>query len=238
MKHIIITGGNSGIGCAIAEAFLQQHDAVKIWLGMRSNRDRAETLLAQFPQQIEMLDLDVTSADDWQKAVQEINAPIAVLVNNAGKHDDHLLANMNDNSWHEVIDINLNSAYYGSKAVLPSMMRERFGRIINISSLSAILPRIGQVNYAAAKAGLNAMTQALSKEVARMGITVNAIMPGFIETEALNSLPDEAKSQAKKEIPMRRFGKASEVAAAVRFLASDDAAYITGSILKIDGGIF
>jgi 3-oxoacyl-[acyl-carrier protein] reductase len=100
------------------------------------------------------------------------------------------------------------------------------------------LPRIGQVNYAAAKAGLNAMTQALSKEVARMGITVNAIMPGFIETEALSSLPEDAKALAKKDIPMRRFGKASEVAAAVRFLASDDAAYITGAILKIDGGIF
>ncbi len=238
MKHIIITGGNSGIGCAIAEAFLQQYDAVKIWLGVRSNRNRAEALQAQFPQQIGLLELDVTHAEDWQKAMQEIDAPIAVLVNNAGKHDDHLFANMSEDSWHDVIDINLHSAYHGTKAVLPSMMRERYGRIINISSLSAILPRIGQVNYAAAKAGLNAMTQALSKEVARMGITVNAIMPGFIETEALSSLPDDAKALAKKDIPMRRFGKASEVAAAVRFLASDDAAYITGTILKIDGGIF
>lgn len=238
MKHIIITGGNSGIGCAIAEAFLQHNEAWKIWLGVRSNRERAETLLEKFPQHVALLDLDVTRAEDWQKAVTEINAPIAILVNNAGKHDDHLLANMNEQSWHGVIDSNLNSAYHGSKAVLPSMMRERYGRIINISSLSAILPRMGQVNYAAAKAGLNAMTQALSKEVARMGITVNAIMPGFIETEALHSLPDEAKALAKKEIPMRRFGKASEVAAAVKFLASDDAAYITGSILKIDGGIF
>jgi 3-oxoacyl-[acyl-carrier protein] reductase len=238
MKHIIITGGNSGIGCAIAEAFLQQYDAVKIWLGVRSNRNRAEALQAQFPQQVGLLELDVTRAEDWQKAMQEIDAPIAVLVNNAGKHDDHLFANMSEDSWHDVIDINLHSAYHGTKAVLPSMMRERYGRIINISSLSAILPRIGQVNYAAAKAGLNAMTQALSKEVARMGITVNAIMPGFIETEALSSLPDDAKALAKKDIPMRRFGKASEVAAAVRFLASDDAAYITGAILKIDGGIF
>ncbi len=238
MKHIIITGGNSGIGCAIAEAFLQQYDAVKIWLGVRSNRNRAEALQAQFPQQIGLLELDVTHAEDWQKAMQEIDASIAVLVNNAGKHDDHLFANMSEDSWHDVIDINLHSAYHGTKAVLPSMMRERYGRIINISSLSAILPRIGQVNYAAAKAGLNAMTQALSKEVARMGITVNAIMPGFIETEALSSLPDDAKALAKKDIPMRRFGKASEVAAAVRFLASDDAAYITGTILKIDGGIF
>jgi 3-oxoacyl-[acyl-carrier protein] reductase len=238
MKHIIITGGNSGIGCAIAEAFLQQCDAVKIWLGVRSNRNRAEALQAQFPQQVGLIELDVTRAEDWQKAMQEINAPIAVLVNNAGKHDDHLFANMSEDSWHDVIDINLHSAYHGTKAVLPSMMRERYGRIINISSLSAILPRIGQVNYAAAKAGLNAMTQALSKEVARMGITVNAIMPGFIETEALSSLPEDAKALAKKDIPMRRFGKASEVAAAVRFLASDDAAYITGAILKIDGGIF
>ena len=238
MKHIIITGGNSGIGCAIATAFLQQNDLVKIWLGVRSNRDRAEALLQQFPQNVALLELDVTRAEDWEKAIQEIHAPIAVLVNNAGKHDDHLLANMNEQSWHDVIDANLNSAYYGSKAVLPSMMRACYGRIINISSLNSILPRIGQVNYAAAKAGLNAMTQALSKEVARMGITVNAIMPGFIDTEALSSLPDDAKTLAKKEIPMRRFGKASEIAAAVYFLASDDAAYITGAILKIDGGIF
>ena len=238
MKNIIITGGNSGIGCAIAKAFLQQHDAVKIWLGVRHNRHLAEALMLEYPQQVSLLELDVTRAEDWQKAIEEIHAPIAVLINNAGKHDDHLLANMNDQSWHDVIDSNLNSAYYGSKAVLPSMMRAGFGRIINVSSLSSILPRIGQVNYAAAKAGLNAMTQALAKEVARMGITVNAIMPGFIETEALHSLTDEAKILAKKEIPMRRFGKASEVAAAVCFLASDDAAYITGAILKIDGGIF
>lgn len=238
MKHIIITGGNSEIGGAIAEAFLQQSDSVKVWLGVRSNRNRAEALRSQFPQQVGLLVLDVTRAEDWQNAIHAIDAPIAVLVNNAGKHDDHLFANMNEQSWHDVIDSNLNSAYHGSKAVLPSMMRERYGRIINLSSLSAILPRMGQVNYAAAKAGLNAMTQALSKEVARMGITVNAIMPGFIETEALSSMPAEAKALAKKEIPMRRFGKASEVAAAVRFLASDDAAYITGSIVKIDGGIF
>jgi 3-oxoacyl-[acyl-carrier protein] reductase len=117
-------------------------------------------------------------------------------------------------------------------------MRQRFGRIINVSSLSAIMPPLGQTNYAAAKAGVVALTRTLAKEVARSGITVNAILPGYIETEALSAMDEETRKTAQKSVPMRRFGQPSEVAAAVYFLASPDAAYITGAALKIDGGIY
>ena len=137
-----------------------------------------------------------------------------------------------------MIAANLDSTYHGCRAVVTPMMRQRFGRIINIASLSAILPPLGQTNYAAAKAGVVALSRTLAKEVARSGITVNSILPGYIETEALGEMDDEARKQAQKGIPMRRFGKPAEVAAAVYFLASPDAAYITGAALKIDGGIF
>jgi 3-oxoacyl-[acyl-carrier protein] reductase len=139
--------------------------------------------------------------------------------------------------WDGVVRTNLDGAFHGCQAVLPTMISQRSGRIINISSLSALLAPAGQTNYAAAKAGLIGLTQSLAKEVARINITVNAVCPGFIETEALAGLgPDERKA-AQARIPMRRFGKAEEVAAAVRFLACPEASYITGSILKIDGGI-
>lgn len=237
MRNICITGGNSGLGVATAEYFLTHDDAAIIWLGLFSKRERAENLQSKFLGRVHLLSLDVTKEQAWIDAVAKIQGGIHVLVNNAGIHDDHLLAQMPDSSWLSVISTNLHGAHMGCKVALPSMMRAGHGRIINISSLSAVLPRLGQTNYAAAKAGLNALTQSLAKEVARMGITVNAIMPGFIETEALVSLDAEALRNAKREIPMRRFGKPSEIAAAIYFLASSEASYITGSILKIDGGI-
>jgi 3-oxoacyl-[acyl-carrier protein] reductase len=137
-----------------------------------------------------------------------------------------------------VISANLDATFHGCRAAVPAMMRQRSGRIINIASLSAILPPLGQTNYAAAKAGVVALGRTLAKEVARSGITVNSILPGYIETEALAAMDEDARKTAQKGIPMRRFGKPAEVAAAVYFLASHDAAYITGAALKIDGGIY
>jgi 3-oxoacyl-[acyl-carrier protein] reductase len=160
-----------------------------------------------------------------------------VLVNNAGRHQDALLALMPAEAWREVLTINLDGVFLGCQAVLPTMVSQRGGRIVNVASLSALLAPPGQTNYASAKAGVLALTQSLAKEVARLGITVNAVCPGYIETEALAGLAEPARKQALQSVPMRRFGRPEEVAAAVRFLACPEAGYITGSALKIDGGI-
>src|SRR5260370_36060717 len=141
-------------------------------------------------------------------------------------------------AWQEVLRTNLEGAFHGCQAVLPGMMSARTGRIVNIASLSALLAPAGQANYAAAKAGLLAMTQALAKEVARLNITVNAVCPGFVETEALRGLSEDQRKAAQARIPMRRFGRPEEVAAAVRFLACAEASYITVSVMKVDVGIF
>jgi 3-oxoacyl-[acyl-carrier protein] reductase len=160
------------------------------------------------------------------------------LVNNAGTHDDALLAQMKWESWHEVLAVNLDGVFHGCQAVMPVMISQRGGRIINLASLSALLAPPGQTNYAAAKSGVVALTQSLAKEVARIGITVNAVCPGYLDTEALAGLDDAARKMALAQIPMRRFGRPEEVGAAIRFLACAEAGYITGSALKIDGGIF
>ncbi len=243
MKHasILITGANGGIGNGIARYFLEHDADCFVYLGIRSNRDVVDQTLSEFPNRCAAIMLDVVQEHDWSNAMQAIEQDgryVAILVNNAGHHEDHLLATMPNEAWTRVIDSNLHATFLGSKAVMNGMMRERFGRIINIASLSAIMAPLGQTNYAAAKAGVVAMTQSLAKEVGRMGITVNALCPGYIETEALKEMDEEQKKATKRGIPMRRFGSPKEVASAVFFLASKDAGYITGASLKIDGGIF
>jgi 3-oxoacyl-[acyl-carrier protein] reductase len=241
-RIIIITGANGGLGTAIARSFLQEANDNFVWLGVRSRRQRAEALAAEFGEnRCQCVSLDVTNPGSWREAVTqvtELQGRIDVLVNNAGKHADALLGSMPETVWREVLSTNLDSAFHGCKAVLPFMIAQRGGRIINIASLSAILAPAGQTNYSAAKAGLVALTQSLAKEVARINITVNAVCPGFIETEALKDLNPEDRKTAISRVPMRRFGRPEEVAAAVRFLACAEAGYITGSVIKIDGGIF
>ena len=241
MRSILITGGNGGLGLAIARYFLEKDPQTSVWLGVRKNRAGAEKLTVAFQDRCHLLNLEVTDSAAWKEAVETILAKdgrLDVLVNNAGVHSDALLATMEDEAWHSVISSNLDSVYHGCRAAVGPMMRQRFGRIINIASLSAILPPLGQTNYAAAKAGVVTFSRTMAKETARSGITVNSILPGYIETEALADMDAEAKKQAKMGVPMRRFGKPEEVAAAVFFLAGQEAAYITGASLKIDGGIF
>lgn len=239
-RSILITGANGALGLAIAEYFLTKEADCRVFLGVRERRDRAEELAARFAGRAELITLEITSPEAWKTALAEIEAkgtPLGVLINNAGFHEDALLANMSADQWSRVLDANLNAVFHGCQAVLPGMMRERQGRIINISSLSAISSPAGQTNYAAAKAGVIGLTQSLSKEAARMGITVNAVCPGYIEGGLPADWTPEHLKALKMQLPMRRFAKPAEVAAAVFFLASAEASYITGSTLKIDGGL-
>ncbi len=240
-RIILVTGANGGLGQAIARAFLQEAPDNFVWLGVRAHREQAEKLGQEFSGRCRSLDLDVTLPAAWLAAVAQIlseHGRLDVLVNNAGKHEDSLLATMTPGAWQQVLATNLEAVFHGCQAVLPTMISQRFGRIVNVASLSALLAPAGQTNYAAAKAGVVALTQSLAKEVARIGITVNAVCPGYVETEALASLGTEERKAVAGRIPMRRFGRPDEVACAIRFLACSEASYITGSVLKVDGGIF
>ena len=240
MRTILITGANGGLGQAIARAFLVESPENFVWLGVHSRRENTDKLSGEFVGHCKSIVLDVTQPDSWKAAVQTIlteHKSLDVLVNNAGKHEDGLLATMPVESWDNVLKTNLDSVFHGCQSVMPTMISQHEGRIINIASLSALLAPPGQTNYAAAKAGVVALTQSLAKEVARLNITVNAICPGFVDTEAV-VFNAEQRKLVEARIPMRRFGRPEEIAAAVRFLACAQASYITGSVLKIDGGIF
>lgn len=239
-RVILVTGANGGLGRAIAENFLTEAPANFVWLAVNQNRAQAEAVVAAHPGRAECVSLDVTQPGAWKAATQTVLARhqrLDVLVNNAGFHEDSLLATMPTASWLRVLDVNLNAVFHGCQTVLPAMISQRHGRIVNVASLSALLAPAGQTNYAAAKAGVVALTQSLAKEVARIGITVNAVCPGYIETESLADMGAEERQAAQARVPMRRFGRPAEVAAAVRFLACSEAGYLTGSVLKIDGGI-
>jgi 3-oxoacyl-[acyl-carrier protein] reductase len=239
-RVFLVTGADGGLGQAITRAFLEESTDNFIWLGVHTRRDHAEQLAREFAGRCQCLNLDVTQPAAWKNAVEQIlsaHGRVDVLVNNAGKHQDGLLANMPLLAWREVLETNLDAAFHGCQAVLPQMISQRSGRIVNIASLSALLAPAGQTNYAAAKAGVVAMTQSLAKEVARIGITVNVVCPGYVETGALATLSAEERKTSEARVPMRRFGRPEEIAAAVRFLACPEAGYITGSVLKVDGGI-
>ena len=240
-RIILITGANGTLGQAIARNFLAESPANVVWLGVHRRREHADALAVENPSRCRVTPLDVTLPAAWQQAVKEIvaaHARLDVLVNNAGTHADALLATMKPETWRDVLAVNLDGVFHGCQAVLPTMISQRGGRIVNVASLSALLAPAGQTNYAAAKAGVVALTQSLAKEVARIGITVNAICPGYLDTDALGAMSDEERKNALQKIPMRRFGRPEEVAAVVRFLACAEAGYLTGSALKIDGGIF
>jgi 3-oxoacyl-[acyl-carrier protein] reductase len=240
LRIILVTGANGTLGRAIVRAFLQESADNFVWLGIHARREQAEALAREHPDRCACVALDVTEPHAWQQAVAEILARhgrLDVLVNNAGGHEDTLVATRPADAWRRVLALNLDSVFHGCQAVLPAMIGQRAGRIVNLASLSALLAPPGQTNYAAAKAGVVALTQSLAKEVARIGITVYAICPGFVESESLAQLSDAERKAAEARVPMRRFGRPEEVAVAVRFLACDEASYITGSALKVDGGI-
>lgn len=239
-RRILITGANGVLGHATAQYFLERDESCQVFLGVRERRERAEALVAAHTGRAFLSELEITNADDWKTALAKIetdHGPVTVLINNAGYHDDALLAYMSTTQWSGVLDANLNAVFLGCQAVLQPMMREKWGRIINIASLSALHSPAGQTNYAAAKAGVLGLTQSLAKETARLGITVNAICPGHIEGALPAGWSDEQIKAVKRETPMRRFAKPEEIAAVVFFLASPEASYMTGASLKLDGAL-
>jgi 3-oxoacyl-[acyl-carrier protein] reductase len=197
-------------------------------------------VVADFSERAFLCPLEITSAEAWTEALAGIEAQsglLNVLINNAGYHDDALLASMSQTQWSGVLDANLNAVFLGCQAAMKPMMQQRWGRMINVASLSALHSPAGQTNYAAAKAGVLGLTRSLAKECARLGITVNAICPGHIEGALPKSWSDEQIKAVKRETPMRRFASPEEIAAVLFFLASAEASYMTGTSLKLDGAL-
>ena len=240
MNYALITGAGRGIGRAIAERLAR--DGYTVIINYHSNTAAAEATKAAIEAEggkAELLPFDVADSQAIESALNAWDAThegehISVLVNNAGIRRDGLFVFMNEQDWHDVLDTTAEGFYYVTRHVLPAMLRVRNGRIVNITSISGISGLPGQVNYSAAKAALIGATKALSKEVAARKVTVNAVAPGFICTDMTADL-DEA--ELKKTIPAGRFGKPEEVAALVSFLCSDEAAYITGQVISIAGGM-
>jgi 3-oxoacyl-[acyl-carrier protein] reductase len=239
-KFALVTGGSRGIGRAICIRLAAMNYSVII--NYKSNKAAAEDTAALVKEQgseVELLAFDVANKDETRAALEqwqaEHGAVIEVLVNNAGIRNDVLMAFMEDEQWQSVVDTNLQGMYYVTRQVLKGMLLNRYGRIINIVSLSGIKGMPGQVNYAAAKAGIIGATKALAQEVGKRNITVNAIAPGFISTDMTETLNEKELSAL---IPMARFGKPEEVAALTGFLASDQSGYITGQVISINGGLY
>ena len=229
VRTVLVTGGNRGIGRAIAEKFIELGHRVAVTA--RSGEGPAGSLTVH---------ADVTDGDSLTAAiatVEEALGPIEVLVANAGITKDTLLMRMTDADFESVIDTNLTGSFRLVKRGINSMIKQRFGRVIFISSVVGLLGSAGQVNYAASKSALVGFARSLTRELAGRGITANVVAPGFIETDMTASLSDEQQSAYKKSIPAGRFAQPSEVAAVVAWLASDDAAYISGAVIPVDGGL-
>lgn len=236
-KCALITGASGGIGGSIARALYAQGAKVAL-SGTRINplKALADDLGDRaFIVPCNLSDVDAVKALP-QKASEEMGG-IDILVNNAGITKDNLFMRMSDDDWHQVIDVNLTSTMHLMKSVMRTMMKQRFGRIINITSIVGVTGNAGQVNYAASKAGMIGMTKSFAQEIATRGITANCIAPGFIETAMTAELPENVIKNMLDSIPQGRMGQADEIAASVAFLASNEASYITGQTLHVNGGM-
>jgi 3-oxoacyl-[acyl-carrier protein] reductase len=240
-KVAVVTGATRGIGAAIAKALGGAGATV---IGTATSDSGAEAISAALAAEGiagEGMTLNVTDADAIAAAVKDIGAKFGVptiVVNNAGITKDKLLMQMKEDDWDAVIDTNLTSIFRVSKAFQRGMQKARWGRIISISSVVGSMGNMGQTNYASAKAGLGGFTRSLAREMASRGVTVNAVAPGFIETDMTKDLPEEWADKLKAQIPCGRMGSAEEVAAAVLFLATPDAGYITGETIHVNGGMY
>jgi 3-oxoacyl-[acyl-carrier protein] reductase len=238
MKYALVTGGSRGIGRAICQRMAQE--GYQVIINYTSNDAEAQKTLELIGGKGELMRFDVSNSEQTRQALEQWQQQhdgeyIEVVVNNAGIRRDNVMALMPEDDWHRVLDITLSGFFNVTQPLLPAMQLHKFGRIINMASVSGLKGLPGQTNYSAAKGGIIAATKALAQEVARRGITVNAIAPGFIKTDMTEGL-DEAT--LKKTIPANRFGNPEEVAHAVAFLASADAGYITGNVISINGGLY
>ncbi|MDQ7005378.1 MAG: 3-oxoacyl-ACP reductase FabG [Ghiorsea sp.] len=240
-KVAIVTGASRGIGFAIAEAFAKAGYNLAICATREATVNASADKLKALGAEVLAMVVNVTDGDAVKTMVQDTVkhfGRLDVLVNNAGITKDGLAMRMKADDWQAVIDTNLTSVFHASQAVLRPMMKAKVGRIINISSVVASLGNAGQLNYCASKGGVDAMTRSMAHEVGSRGITVNAIAPGFIATDMTDDMTDDAKKSLTTRIPLGRLGAPKDIAAMALFLASDDAAYITGQVIHVNGGMY
>jgi len=231
-KRALVTGASKGIGRAIARELARAGATVVV--AYRSGQDEAERLASEIGG--EAVQADVSSPEDAKRLVEEAG-DIDVLVNNAGLTRDGLLARMSDDDWRTVLDTNLSSVFYTCRAVTRPMMKKRGGSIVNISSIVGVHGNWGQTNYAASKAGIIGFTKSLARELGSRNIRANVVAPGYVKTQLTDVLPEEATAAMIQNTPLGRVAEPEEIAGAVRFLASDDASFITGEVLLVDGGL-
>jgi 3-oxoacyl-[acyl-carrier protein] reductase len=238
MKRALVTGGSGGIGAAICRRLAA--DGYFVYVHANRNLAKAQALVDAIRAdggQAEAISFDVTDADASRMALEALiaDAPIQVLVNNAGIHDDAVFPGMSAAQWHSVLDVSLNGFFNVTQPLTMAMIRSRWGRIINITSIAGITGNRGQVNYSAAKGALHAATKSLSLELASRGLTVNAVAPGIIQTDMIDGVFDAKAIESM--VPMKRAGRPEEVANVVSFLASEQASYISGQIISVNGGM-
>ena len=237
-KIALVTGASRGIGRAIAEILVERGATV---IGTATSENGAAAISEYLGENGKGLALNVTDIESIEATLKNINdefGAIDILVNNAGITRDNLLMRMKDDEWNDIINTNLTPIYRMSKAVLRGMMKKRAGRIINVGSVVGTMGNSGQTNYAAAKAGVIGFTKSMAREVASRGVTVNTVAPGFIETDMTKALNDEQRAATLANVPAGRLGDPREIASAVAFLASPEAAYITGETLHVNGGMY
>jgi len=241
-KIAVVTGGSRGIGRAICVRLASMGAVVYInYVSRSSAAKETQQIIQKAGGRAETIGFDVAKNDSVQDAFKTIIAAagsIDILVNNAGITRDGLMARMKESDWDEVMDTNLKGAFLCAKAASRTMMKKKWGRIVNISSVSGVAGNPGQVNYSAAKAGLIGLTKSMAREYASRNITVNSVAPGYIETEMTDLLEEKAQQQIKSEIPLAVFGSTEDVAGAVAYLVSEDGRYITGQTLHINGGMY
>lgn len=240
-RTALITGGSRGIGLACAKALAAAGHKVVLAARNLEKLEEAAAEIRASGGEASVVAIDLGSPESIQAAVKQVVAevgPIHILVNNAGVTKDGLSMRMKIEDFNSVIQTNLVGAFVCAQGVMPGMMKERWGRIINIASVVGEMGNAGQANYVASKAGLIGLTKTLAQELASRGITVNAVTPGFIETDMTAGLSEEVKEKMLGLIPLKRFGHAEDIAAAVSFLAGDGASYITGHVLKVNGGMY